>query len=105
MMNQIHTEKDMNDITEIIESIKDIISLDVVNKNKKLKDRDVALALNVEPANLASAKFRGRILFKEIAEFCASRNICINTLLYGQSTESLQAKTDKYLFYKYCIVA
>lgn len=97
----------MNTMSEVVEEIKNIISLDIEQKegkNRKVKDKDVAKYLSVDPLNLASAKFRGKILFKEIAEFCAKKKISINTLLFNQSVESLESNTNKYFMSKYFLL-
>ena len=96
----------MNTMTEIVEELKNIISTEIKGnegRERKIKDADVAKALGVNSQLLATAKNRGKILFEQIAEFCAGKGICINTLLFGQSTESLVAPTNKYLLYKYCL--
>ena len=94
----------MNSMREITEEIKNIISVEVKNhKNKRVKDADVARALGVSPQLLATAKNRGKILFEEIASFCAVKKIAINTLLFGQDPKSLEENTNKYLMYKYCL--
>ena len=96
----------MNSMTEIVEELKNIISTEIRNnegRERKIKDADVAKALGVNSQLLATAKNRGKILFEQISEFCAGKGICINTLLFGQSTESLVDRTNKYLLYKYCL--
>ncbi len=97
----------MQTMKEITEEIKSIISLQILSeegKQRKIKDKDVAKALGVNVQLLATAKSRSKILFKQIVEFCAKQGICINTLLFKQTTESLQKNTDKYLIYKYCLI-
>lgn len=97
----------MNTMYEITEEIKSIISCDIERregKSRKIKDRDVAEALEVNPQFLATAKNRGKILFQEIAEFCAKKKIAINTLLFDQSVESLEQNTNKYFAIKYCLI-
>jgi len=96
----------MNTMREIVEELKNIISTGIKENEgieRKIKDADVAKALGVNSQLLATAKNRGKILFEQISEFCARKGICINTLLFGQSTESLVAPTNKYLIYKYCL--
>ena len=95
----------MNTMTEITEELKNIISVEVKeNEGKRVKDADVAEALGVSPQLLATAKNRGKILFAEIAAFCAMKKIAINTLLFGQDPKSLEDNTNKYLMYKYCLL-
>lgn len=95
----------MKTMKEIVEDIKDIISIELkTQKNKKtVLDKDVAYALNIEPNLLALAKARSKVLYKEVIEFCASRKICVNTLLFSQNVKSLEPNTDQYLMKKYYI--
>ena len=93
----------MNSMKEITEEIKNIISIEVAKDGKRVKDADVARALDISPQLLATAKNRGKILFNEIAVFCANKKIAINTLLFGQDPKSLEDNTNKYLMYKYCL--
>ena len=95
----------MKTMKEIVEDIKDIISVELKAKNgkKTVLDKDVAQALNVEPNLLAIAKARSKVLYKEVIEFCAVRKICVNTLLFSQNVKSLEQNTDQYLMKKYCI--
>lgn len=96
----------MNTMKEITEELKDIISTEIKdNESRKVKDADVARALGISPQLLATAKNRGKILFEEIASFCAMKRISINTLLFGQDPKSLEDNTEKYLMYKYCLVS
>jgi hypothetical protein len=87
---------------EIVEDVKDIIAHKQYKKgmkNKKIKDADVAQELGVSTNILAIAKARGKILYDEIMEYCGKESICINTLLFNQSPDSLQG-TDKLLAFK-----
>jgi hypothetical protein len=96
----------MNTMADISESIKDIISIDiekVEGKSRKIKDKDVANALEIDPQILATAKNRGKILFEQISNFCAKKRISINTFLYGQTVESLSKNTDRFFAIKYCL--
>jgi len=93
----------MNTMKEIVEEIKNIISIEVQNEGKRVKDADVARALDVSPQLLATAKNRGKVLFKEVSAFCAKKKIAINTLLFSQDPKSLESNTEKYLMYKYCL--
>ena len=82
--------------SEIVEQIKDIISSDM--PGKKVFDKDIAQALSITQMNFATMKKRDKVPFNELLDFCASRSISINWLLYGQSPESLIEATDR--FYK-----
>ncbi len=81
-------------VSEIIERLKDIISLD--SKDKKVFDKDVAESLQLSQVNFATMKNRGKIPFSNILDFCARKKISINWLLYNQNPGSLVDTTDKY---------
>lgn len=84
----------MPNIFEVLHKIKDILSKEV--GERKVFDKDVAEALNINQLTLATMKNREKIPYKEILEFCAKRKISINWLLFDQIVESLQAETDKF---------
>lgn len=84
----------MPNIFDVLNKIKDILSEEV--GNRKVFDKDVAEALDINQITLATMKNRNKIPYKEILEFCAKRKISINWLLFDQFVESLQAETDKF---------
>lgn len=76
---------DLNvDIKEIIEKIKDIISLKITNK--KVFDKDVADALCISQMNFATMKNRNSIPYKEILLFSLKHKIDTNWLFFGVKT-------------------
>lgn len=89
----------MNDFAEIVEEIKSIISSDF--DGKKIFDKDVADILGVSQMNFATMKKRDKIPYAELLDFCATKSISINWLLYGQSPESLVDATNKFFMVKY----
>jgi len=89
----------MKQFDEIVEEIKDIVSSDF--PGKKIFDKDVANMLGVSQMNFATMKKRNKIPFQEMLDFCASRSIAINWLLYGQSPESLIESTNKFYRIRY----
>jgi len=86
----------MVEIHEIIERIKDIIAHDI--GDRKVLDKDVAIALGITPEHLAILKLRRRIPVDEVARFCAARHICINWLLFDQHPRSLCENTEKFIY-------
>lgn len=86
-------------LQDILPKIKDIISLDI--GNKKVLDKDVANALNINQTTFATLKNRNRVPYEEIMEFCAKRKISINWLFYNQITESLEDSTEKFARIRY----
>lgn len=89
----------MKSFAEIVEEIKDIVSLEL--KNKKVFDKDVANLLDISQVNFATMKKRNRVPFKELLDFCAQKAISINWLLYGQAPESLIESTNRFFMVKY----
>jgi hypothetical protein len=51
--------------------------------------------------NFATMKKRNKIPFGELLDFCATKSISINWMLYGQSPESLIDATNKFFMVKY----
>ena len=82
------------DINEIIDKIKDILSYEL--DNKRVFDKDVALALNLSKQSLSILKKKNSIPYEEIAKFCAIRKISINWVLFDQLPKSLEEQTEKY---------
>ena len=89
----------MNDFTHIVEEIKTIISEKF--NGKKVFDKDVADALGVSHMNFATMKKRNKIPYSELLDFCASKSISINWMLYGQSPESLVEATNRFYMIRY----
>ena len=89
----------MKTFLEIVEEIKNIVSTEY--NGKKIFDKDVADALGVSHMNFATMKKRNKIPFGELLDFCATKSISINWILYGQSPESLIDATNKFFMVKY----
>ena len=89
----------MNSLSEIVEEIKSIVSSDF--NGKKIFDKDVADILGISQMNFATMKKREKIPYAELMDFCATKSISINWLLYGQSPESLVEATNKFFMVKY----
>ena len=89
----------MNKFAEIVEEIKSIVSSDF--NGKKIFDKDVADVLGITQMNFATMKKRDKIPYAELLDFCATKSISINWLLYGQSPESLIEATNKFFMVKY----
>ena len=89
----------MKNFLEIVEEIKSIISAEF--SGKKIFDKDVADTLGITQMNFATMKKRNKIPFSELLDFCATKSISINWMLYGQSPESLIDATNKFFMVKY----
>ncbi len=89
----------MNSLIEIVEEIKSIVSSDF--NGKKIFDKDIADVLGISQMNFATMKKRNKIPYAELLDFCATKSISINWMLYGQSPESLVEATNKFFMVKY----
>ena len=86
-------------LKDLLPKIKDIISKEL--GNRKVYDKDVAYALNINQPTFTTMKNRGKIPYNEILDFCAKRKISINWLFYDQITKSLEEETEKYANVRY----
>lgn len=89
----------MKSFLEIVEEIKDIVSQE--HPGKKIFDKDVADVLGITQMNFATMKKRDKMPFNELLDFCASKAISINWLLYGQAPESLIESTNRFYMVRY----
>ena len=89
----------MKNFLEVVEEIKSIISAEF--SGKKIFDKDVADILGISQMNFATMKKRNKIPFGELLDFCATKSISINWMLYGQSPESLVEATNRFFMVKY----
>lgn len=89
----------MKNFLEIVEEIKNIVSSEF--DGKKIFDKDVADILGISQMNFATMKKRNKIPFNELLDFCATKSISINWMLYGQSPESLVEATNRFFMIKY----
>lgn len=89
----------MQNYNEIIEKIKDILSQEL--GNKKIFDKDIAIALDINYDNFRKQKARNSIPYYEIMSFLAKRNISINWFFFNQLPESLIENTSNYIILKY----
>ena len=81
-------------INEIIEKLKDILSSE--QSNRKIFDKDVAIALGMSKESLSHLKKKNGVPYEQIAKFCAKRKISINWILFEQLPKSLEEETEKY---------
>ncbi len=89
----------MKSFLEIAEEIKSIVSTEF--NGRKIFDKDVADILGISQMNFATMKKRNKVPFGELLDFCATKSISINWLLYGQSPESLIEATNKFFLVRY----
>lgn len=89
----------MAKFNEITSRIKDILSSEL--GDKKVFDKDIANALNINQITFATMKSRNKIPYQQVLDFCAKRKISINWLFYDQIVDSLQAQTEKFIRVRY----
>lgn len=89
----------MKKYEELINKLKDILSEEL--GNKKIFDKDIAYALDINYDNFRKQKARGSIPYPEIISFLAIRNISINWFFFNQLPESLIEPTSNYIILKY----
>ncbi|MDD3056316.1 MAG: S24 family peptidase [Aliarcobacter sp.] len=89
----------MQNYNEILEKIKDIFSQEL--GNKKILDKNIAAALEINYDNFRKQKARNKIPYYEIMSFLARRNISINWFFFNQLPESLIENTSNYIILKY----
>ncbi len=77
----------MIDFHEVMQRIKQILSLH--NQKEKILDRDVAVALELDPQYFAVIKRRRKIPYEAITYFCKRNNISMNWILLEQNIPDL----------------
>ena len=69
----------MRDFEAIINELKLYLA---VEKNKKVLDKDVAIALNMSQANFATIKRRNSTPYKNILKFCKEKDLCCSDIFF-----------------------
>ena len=77
----------MIDFHDVIQRIKKVLTLQI-NK-EKIRDRDIADALALDPQYFAVIKRRKKIPYESIAHFCKKHKISINWILLAQKPQYL----------------
>ncbi|DAB30691.1 MAG TPA: LexA family transcriptional repressor [Sulfurimonas sp. UBA12504] len=86
--------------SSIIEKLKDILSQEL--GNKKILDKDISAALEIDYDRFRKQKSRnGLVPYPEIMIFLAKRKISINWFFFNQLPESLIEATSDYIILKY----
>jgi len=60
------------------------------SKRVKIRDRDIAAALGLDPQYYAVIKRRNKIPYESLALFCKKHRISLNWLLFGQQPQILE---------------
>ncbi len=77
----------MIDFCEVMQRVKNILSKQT-NKQKVL-DKEVALALKIDPKNYAVIKKRKKIPYESLAFFAKQNKLNMNWLLFAQNPKYL----------------
>lgn len=77
----------MIEFLDVTERLKEILSQQL--SKKKIYDRDVATALELDPQYFAVIKRRNKIPYEAIANFCRAHCISINWILFRQKPQRL----------------
>ena len=72
---------------EVIQRIKDILSIQ--SQSTKILDKDIAIALNLNPQYYAVMKKRKKIPYESISHFSASHKLNMNWILIAQKPKYL----------------
>ncbi len=73
----------MNEFKTILTRLKEILS-SKGQSIKKIRDKDVAAALNIKASTLASYKRRDKLPYQAILKYCYSNKIDIRKILHGE---------------------
>jgi len=83
-------------IDNILERIKDILSKEI--STKKIYDKDVAQALDIDYDSFRKQKARDKVPYYGVMSFLAKRNISITWFFFNQLPESLIEPTSNYKY-------
>ena len=74
----------MIDFYDVMQRIKHILSKQI--KKNKILDKDVAIALNIQPQNYAVIKKRRRIPYEAIAYFSKENKLNMTWILFNKKS-------------------
>jgi len=77
----------MIDFSEVMQRIKTVLSSQI--KKDKILDKDIALALQLDPQYYAVMKKRNKIPYESIAYFSKSQKLSMNWVLLAQKPQYL----------------
>lgn len=73
--------------SDVMQRVKNVLSAE--KKKEKIFDKDVALALQIDPQYYAVMKRRNKIPYESIAYFSRRHNLNMNWLLLAQNPQYL----------------
>ncbi|PTB83771.1 hypothetical protein C9926_01190 [Sulfurovum lithotrophicum] len=77
----------MIDFSEVMQRIRTVLSPQI--KKNKVLDKDIALALQLDPQYYAVMKKRNKIPYESIAYFSQSQKLSMNWILLAQKPQYL----------------
>jgi len=77
----------MIDFSEVMQRIKTVLSSQI--KKNKVLDKDIALALHLDPQYYAVMKKRNKIPYESIAYFSKAQKLNMNWILLAQKPQYL----------------
>ena len=89
----------MKSFKDIVEKLKDVLSKELGNIS--IKDKDIAIALDINYDIFRKNKQYNKIPYFQIMQFLAKRNLSINYFFFNQLPESLIEPTSQYIILKY----
>lgn len=75
----------MNEFKTILKKLKEIIKREL-KTDKKVLDKDIAIALNIKPSSLASFKRRDKPPYQAILTYCHNNRLDVRKLLFNEDT-------------------
>ena len=82
----IHTKRlFMIHFSDVMQRVKEILTLQ--SKREKIRDRDIAEALKLEPQYFAVIKKRKKIPYENLALFCKHTKVNLNWILLDESPQ------------------
>jgi len=73
----------MNEFKTILKKLKEIIKREL-QTDKKVLDKDIAIALNIKPSSLASFKRRDKPSYQAILTYCHNNRLDVRKLLFNE---------------------
>ncbi len=77
----------MIDFDEVMQRMRSILSTQI--KKKKILDKDIAIALQIDPQNYAVIKRRKRVPLEAIVYFSKTHKLNVNWILFSQKPKYL----------------
>jgi len=73
--------------TDVMGRVREVLMLQ--RECTKIKDREIALALELDPQYFAVIKRRNKLPYEALAHFCRKNRISLNWILFAQRPKEL----------------